>query len=144
MNGLIAVISFAILLLEGLFRSRFIAVELRLFPILTDVFLQPYKAITFGGKSSFSYLIWFSRSCAARAKNRIKHRVPITSARRSLLQSSGRGTGYVFTVTGEHQVNNLGKAATRTFFKKAYYFSVEWLSRRKLRRSCICFLLIET
>ena len=119
MNALIAVISFAILLLEGLFRSRFIAVELRLFPILTDVFLQPYKATSFGGKSSFSYLIWFSRSCAARAKNRIKHRVPITPAMNSLLQLSERDTGYVFTVTGEYPVNNLGRAATRLKKKMA-------------------------
>ena len=55
---------------------------------------------------------------AARAKNGIKHRIPLTSAMRSLLQSSGRGTGYVFTVTGEYPVNNLGRAATRTFVKK--------------------------
>ena len=50
---------------------------------------------------------------AARAKNGIKHRVPITSAMNTLLQSSGRDTGYVFTVTGEYPVNNLGRAATR-------------------------------
>ena len=43
---------------------------------------------------------------------------------RSLLQSSGRDTGYVFTVTGEYPVNNLGRAATRTFFKKAYFFQL--------------------
>ena len=54
---------------------------------------------------------------AARAKNGIKHRVPITSAMRSLLQSSGRDTRYVFTVTNDYPVNNLGRAATRTFFK---------------------------
>ena len=50
---------------------------------------------------------------AARAKNGIKHRVPITPAMNSLLQLSGRDTGYVFTVTGEYPVNNLGRAATR-------------------------------
>ena len=49
----------------------------------------------------------------ARAKNGIKHRVPITSAMHSLLHRSGRDTGYVFTVTGEYPVNNLGRAATR-------------------------------
>ena len=56
---------------------------------------------------------------AARAKNGIKHRVTITSAMRSLLQSSGRNTGYVFTVTGEHPVNNLGRAETRHKMKMA-------------------------
>jgi len=61
---------------------------------------------------------------AARAKNGIKHRIPITSAMRSLLQSSGRGTGYIFTVTGEYPVNNLGRAATRTFFKKVIIFQL--------------------
>ena len=49
---------------------------------------------------------------AARAKNGIKHRVPITPAMNSLLQLSGRDTGYVFTVTGKYPVNNLGRAAT--------------------------------
>ena len=38
---------------------------------------------------------------------------------RSLLQSSGRDTGYVFTVTGEYPVNNLGRAATRLKKKMA-------------------------
>jgi integrase len=56
---------------------------------------------------------------AARAKNGIKHRVPITSAMNTLLQSSGRDTGYVFTVTGEYPVNNLGRAATRLKKKMA-------------------------
>ena len=56
---------------------------------------------------------------AARAKNGIKHRVPITSAMHSLLQGSGRDTGYVFTVTGEYPVNNLGRAATRLKKKMA-------------------------
>ncbi len=56
---------------------------------------------------------------AARAKNGIKHRVPITSAMNTLLQLSGRDTGYVFTVTGEYPVNNLGRAATRLKKKMA-------------------------
>ncbi len=56
---------------------------------------------------------------AARAKNGIKHRVPITPAMNSLLQSSGRDTGYVFTVSGEYPVNNLGRAATRLKKKMA-------------------------
>ena len=56
---------------------------------------------------------------AARAKNGIKHRVPITPAMNSLLQLSGRDTGYVFTVTGEYPVNNLGRAATRLKKKMA-------------------------
>ncbi len=56
---------------------------------------------------------------AARANNGIKHRVPITSAMNTLLQSSGRDTGYVFTVTGEYPVNNLGRAATRLKKKMA-------------------------
>lgn len=37
---------------------------------------------------------------AVRAKNGIKHRVPITSAMNSLLQVSGRDKGFVFSVTG--------------------------------------------
>ena len=49
----------------------------------------------------------------ARAKNGVRHRVPITPAMKQLLSSSGRNTGYVFTVSGEYPVNNLGRAASR-------------------------------
>ena len=37
----------------------------------------------------------------------------------SLLQLSGRDTGYAFTVSGEYPVNNLGRAATRLKKKMA-------------------------
>ena len=55
----------------------------------------------------------------ARAKNGVRHRVPITPAMKQLLSSSGRDTGYVFTVSGEYPVNNLGRAASRLKKKMA-------------------------
>ena len=55
----------------------------------------------------------------ARAKNGIRHRVPITPTMKELLSSSGRDTGYVFTVSGEYPVNNLGRAASRLKKKMA-------------------------
>ena len=48
-----------------------------------------------------------------RAKNGQRHRVPITAEMRSLLKSTGRNSGYIFTVSGNHPINNLGRAAAR-------------------------------
>jgi len=48
-----------------------------------------------------------------RAKNGQRHRVPITAEMRGLLKSTGRNSGYIFTVSGNHPINNLGRAAAR-------------------------------
>jgi len=48
-----------------------------------------------------------------RAKNGQRHRVPISIEMRALLQSTDRHSGYVFTVSGNHPINNLGRAASR-------------------------------
>ena len=50
---------------------------------------------------------------ALRAKNGIKHTVPMTDKMLSLLRSTGRDTGFVFTATGDRPINNLGRAAKR-------------------------------
>ena len=48
-----------------------------------------------------------------RAKNGQRHRVPITDMMRDLLQSTERNSGYVFTVSGQNPISNLGRAAAR-------------------------------
>jgi integrase len=63
-----------------------------------------------------------------RAKNGQRHRVPITTEMRALLQSTGRNSGYVFTVSGNHPINNLGRAATRLRKKMSEIAEVSGLS----------------
>ena len=48
-----------------------------------------------------------------RAKNGQRHRLPISIEMRALLKSTGRHSGYIFTVSGNHPINKLGRAATR-------------------------------
>ena len=47
---------------------------------------------------------------------------------RAILQSTGRNSGYVFTVSGNHPINNLGRAATRLRKKMSAIADVSGLS----------------
>jgi len=63
-----------------------------------------------------------------RAKNGQRHRVPLTAKMRAILQSTGRNSSYVFTVSGNHPINNLGRAATRLRKKMSAIADVSGLS----------------